>query len=96
MNAASSPGIGTAFLIMFNLLYFVMIVLLITLLIERIWVGWSRWIILPVVTISIAVFGFNPGLLLNIIEAVTGPFSLQGVLVITGFGILAGMAASSL
>jgi len=96
MNAVSSPGIGTAFLILFNLIYLVMIMMLISLFIDRIWIGRSRWIILPVVAFSLATFGLHPGLFLHLIEAVTGSFSLRGMLVITGFGILAGMATSSL
>ena len=96
MNDVSSPGIGTALLILFNLLYFVSIMLLISLFIERIWIGRSRWIILPVVTFSFAIFVIRPGLFLNILEAVTGSFSMRGMLLITGFGILAGMVMSSL
>jgi len=96
MNAVSSPGIGAALLILFNLLYFVLITLLVSLFIERIWIGRSRWIILPVISLSFAIFAFHPALFLRILETVTGPFSLRGILAITGFGILAGMAMSSL
>jgi hypothetical protein len=96
MNTVSSPGIGTALLILFNLLYFVSIMLLISLFIERIWIGRSRWIILPLVVISFMIFAIHPNLFLHILEAVTGSFSLRGMLSITGFGILAGMVMSSL
>ena len=96
MNAVSSPGISVALLILFNLLYFVLIMLLMSLFIERIWIGRSRWIILPLVTLSLIIFAIHPGLFLRILEAVTGSFSLRGMLEITGFGILAGMVMSSL
>jgi hypothetical protein len=36
MNGVSSPGIGTALLILFNLLYFVSVVLLMSISIERV------------------------------------------------------------
>jgi hypothetical protein len=96
MNAVSSPGISAALLILFNLLYFVIIMLVMSLFIERIWIGRSRWIILPVIALSFVIFAFYPGLFLRILETVTGPFSIGGILAITGSGILAGMAMSSL
>lgn len=96
MDTISSPGISAALLILFNLLYFVFIMLLMSLFIERIWIGRSRWIILPLVVFSIAIFALHPGLFLRILEAVTGSFSLGRILSITGFGILAGMVMSSL
>jgi len=91
-----SPGIGAAFLILFNLLYFVLIMLLVSLFIERIWIGRSQWMILPLIAISFTVFFLHPRLFLRIMEAVTGSFSISGLLVITGFGILSGMVMSSL
>ena len=96
MNTISSPGIGTALLILFNLQYFVFVTLLISLFIERIWIGRSRWIILPLAVFSIVIFALHPGLLLSLLEAVTGSFSLGRMLAITGFGILSGMVMSSL
>ena len=96
MNTLSSTGIGTALLILFNLLYFVMIMLLMSLFIERIWIGRSRWLILPLIVFSFTIFALHPGLFFRILEAVTGSFSLGGVLMITGFGILSGMVMSSL
>ena len=96
MNTVSSPGIGTALLILFNLLYFVAVMLLMSLFIERIWIGRSRWIILPVIAFSLVIFALHPGLFIRILETVTGPFSLRGMFAITGFGILAGMVMSSL
>jgi hypothetical protein len=96
MNAISSPGIGAAFLILFNLLYFVLIMILSSLFIERIWIGRSQWVILPFIAFSFALFFLHPRMFLHIIEAVAGPFSIQGILVVTGFGILAGMVMSSL
>jgi hypothetical protein len=96
MNAVSSPGISVAFLILFNLIYFVLIMLLISLFIEKIWIGRSRWIILPLVTLSLIIFAIHPSLFLRILEAVTGSFSLRGMLAVTGFGILTGMVMSSL
>jgi len=96
MNTLSSPGIGAAFLILFNLLYFVLIMNLVSLFIERIWIGRSQWLILPMIALSVAVFFVHPALFLHIIQAVTGPFSIQGVLVVTGCGILSGMVTSSL
>jgi hypothetical protein len=96
MNTVSSPGIGAALLILFNLLYLVLITLLVSLFIEKIWIGRTRWLILPVISLSIVIFAFHPGLFLRILETVTGPFSIGGILAITGFGILAGMTMSSL
>ncbi|ABC77678.1 hypothetical protein [Syntrophus aciditrophicus] len=96
MNAIASTGIGTAFLILFNLLYFVLIMNLVSLFIERIWIGRSQWIILPVIAVSLVVFYVYPTLFRHIIEAVTGPFSISGLLIVTGLGMLAGMLASSL
>lgn len=96
MNTLASPGISAAFLILFNLLYFVLIMMVVSLFIETIWIGPSQWLLLPVIALSFLVFLCKPGLLLRIVEAVTGSFSLQGMLVITGCGILAGMAGSSL
>ena len=96
MNVDSSPGIGIALLILFNLLYCVAITLLISLYIERIWIGRSRWIILPLVVFSIVIFAVHPGLFLSVLKAVTGSFSLGRMLAITGFGILSGMVMSSL
>jgi len=44
MNTISSPGISAALLILFNLLYFVFIMLLISLFIERIWIdSFASW-----------------------------------------------------
>lgn len=96
MNTVSSPGISTALLILFNLLYFVLIMLLTSFFIERVWSGRSRWIILPLVVFSIVIFALHPGLFLRMLETVTGLFSLRGMLVITGFGSLAGMVMSNL
>ena len=96
MNTVSSPGISTALLILFNLLYFVLIMLLTSLFIERVWIGRSRWIILPLVAFSIMIFALHPGLFLRMLEVVTGSFSFRGMLAITGFGSLAGMVMSSL
>jgi hypothetical protein len=96
MLTVSSPGIGSAFLILFNLLYFVGVMLASSLYIENIWIGRSRWIVLPILVISVVVFYFYPGLFLQILEGVVGPFSVNGILSVTGFGILAGMAMSSL
>ena len=96
MNTVSSPGISTALLILFNLLYFVLIMLLTSLFIERVWIGRSRWIILPLVGFSLVIFALHPGLFLRMLEVVTGSFSFRGLLTITGFGSLAGMVMSSL
>lgn len=96
MNTIAPQGIGTAFLILFNLLYFVLIMNLVSLFIERIWTGRSQWVILPLIAASLIVFYFHPRLFLRMIEAVTGPLSFSGMLIITGFGILAGMITSSL
>ncbi|MGA2330948.1 MAG: hypothetical protein ABSG75_04240 [Syntrophales bacterium] len=96
MNEVSSPGIGAALLILFNLLYFVAVVLLMSIFIERIWIGRSRWIILPVIAFSLVIFASHPGLFIGILTTVTGPFSLLGMFAITGFGILVGMVMSSL
>jgi hypothetical protein len=96
MNGVSSPGIGTALLILFNLLYFVSVVLLMSISIERVWIGRSRWVILPIIASSIVIFAFRPGLFIRMLTTVTGPFSLLGMFAITGFGILAGMVISSL
>lgn len=96
MNVVSSPGIGTALLILFNMLYFVLVMLLMSLFIENIWIGKSRWIILPLIVFSCTILALHPGLFLRILEAVTGSFSLHGMLAITGFGILSGMVMSSL
>jgi len=96
MNAISSPGISDALLILFNLVYFVMTMILTSLFVERIWIGRSQWLILPMIALSVAVFFVHPALFLHIIQAVTGPFSIQGVLVVTGCGILSGMVTSSL
>ncbi len=93
MNAISSPGIGDLFLILFNLLYFVLIMTLTSLFIERIWIGRTRWLILPLITLSFGLFFLKPSLIL---DAVAGPFSIRGMLVVTGCGILAGTAMSSL
>jgi hypothetical protein len=96
MNAVSSPGIGAALLILFNLLYFVAVMLLMSIFVERIWIGRSRWIILPLIACSLAIFAFHPILFMRILETVTGSFSIWGMFAITGFGILAGMLMSSL
>ncbi len=96
MNTLSSSGIGAALSILFNLLYFVSIALLVSLLVERIWIGKSRWIILPVILLSVALLFLHPGLLLQTLREVTGSFSVRGLLSITGLGILAGMILSSL
>ncbi|MGZ3596262.1 MAG: hypothetical protein ACXVAD_11885 [Syntrophales bacterium] len=96
MNTASSPGIGAALLILFNLLYFVAVMLLMSIFIERIWIGRSRWIILPLIAFSLMIFAFHPSLFPRILETVTGSFSIRGMFAITGFGILAGMLMSSL
>jgi uncharacterized membrane protein YqhA len=96
MNAVSSPGIGTALLILFNLLYFVTVMLLMSIFIERIWIGRSRWIILPVIAFLFIVFALYPRLFLRILQTVTGSFSIVRLFAITVFGILAGMVMSSL
>ncbi|MGO9138030.1 MAG: hypothetical protein ACLP9S_10475 [Syntrophales bacterium] len=96
MNAVSSPGIGAALLILFNLLYFVVVMLLMSIFIERIWIGRSRWIILPLIAFSLLIFAFRPSLFLKILETVTGSFSTRRMFTVTGFGILAGMLMSSL
>ncbi|WP_093883083.1 hypothetical protein [Syntrophus gentianae] len=83
-------------MILFNLLYFVLIMTLTSLFIERIWIGRTRWLILPLITLSFGLFFLKPSLFLYILGAVAGPFSIQGMLVVTGCGILAGMAMSSL
>ena len=96
MDPLSSPGIGAALSILFNLLYFVTIALLFSLLIERIWIGKSRWILLTLVLLSVAILFLHPGLLLQTLQEETGSFSMRGLLSITGLGILAGMIMSSL
>lgn len=96
MLTVSSPGIGTAFLILFHLLYFVGITLASSLFIENIWIGRSRWIVLPLLAITLVIFYFTPGLLLRLLEVVIGPFSVSGILSITAFEIIAGLAMSSL
>jgi len=95
MNSIFLPGIGTALLILFGLLYFVVVMVLSIIFIERVWTGQSKWLILPVVICSAVIFGFHPSLLLRILEAMIG-FSISGLFAVTGLGILAGMAASSL
>ncbi|MEN6330546.1 MAG: hypothetical protein ABFD57_01020 [Smithella sp.] len=95
MNSIFIPDIGIALLILFSLLYFVVVMVLTIIFIEQIWTGQSKWIILPVVVFSAVLFGFKPSLLLRLPETIAGlPF--LGFFVVTGFGILAGMAASSL
>lgn len=95
MNSIFIPGIGTALLILFGLLYFVVVTVLTIIFIERIWTGQSKWLILPVVVFSAVLFGFQPSLLLRLPETMAGIRCLE-FFVVTGFGILAGMAASSL
>ena len=95
MKSIFSPGIGTALLILFSLLYFVVVTVLTIIFIERLWTGQSKWLILPMVVFSAVIFGFHPSLLLRIPEAMSG-FPCSGLFVVTGLGILAGMAASSL
>ncbi|OPY82551.1 MAG: hypothetical protein A4E70_00711 [Syntrophus sp. PtaU1.Bin005] len=96
MNAISSPGISDALLILFNLVYFVMTMILTSLFIERIWIGRTQWLILPLIALSLCLFLLHPPLFLHILKAVTGPFSIQGLMVVTGFGVLSGMVMSSL
>lgn len=96
MNVVSSPGIGAALSIHFNLFYFVAVMLLMSIFIERIWIGRSRCIILPLIAFSLVIFAFHPTLFLRILETVTASFLIRGMFVITGFGILAGMLMSSL
>jgi len=96
MSSLFSPGGSAALSILCSLLYFVLIMVLTILFIERIWVGRSQWTIVPLVLFSFVLFGFHPALFLDILEAVTGFFSFRGMVVISGFGILAGMATSSL
>jgi hypothetical protein len=96
MSNFNSPEIITVLMILFNLLYFVLVMFLMSFFIEVIWIGRSQWIILPLVIFSLAALGFHPTLFLHNLEAVTGTVSFLGILVITGFAILAGMIASSL
>ena len=95
MNSIFLPGFGTALLILFGLLYFVVVTVGSIIFIERVWTGQSKWLILPVIISAAVVFGYHPSLFLRILEAM---FQLPclGLFVITGFGILAGMTASSL
>ncbi|MEQ8152727.1 MAG: hypothetical protein ABRQ30_04140 [Smithellaceae bacterium] len=95
MNSIFLPGIETAFLILFGLLYFVVVMVLSIIFIERVWTGPSKWVILPVVVFSAVIFGFQPSLLLRIFETMSG-LPCLGFLGVTGLGMLAGMAASSL
>ncbi len=92
----SSPDITDALLILFNLLYFVLILSITSLLIERIWLGWSRWIILPVVASALIVFPIYPRLIVRILQSLIGPFSLVNFFIITAMGVWAGMAITSL
>jgi hypothetical protein len=96
MSSVPSPTIGSALLILFNLLYFVMMMLVASLIIERVWIGRSRWITLPLVATSFLIFSLHPGLFLRILESVTDPFSFSGLVAISGFGILSGLVMSSL
>lgn len=95
MNSIFLPGIGTAFLILFGLLYFVVVMVLSIIFIERVWTGPSKWLILPVVVFTAIIFVFHPSLLLRFFETMSG-LPILGFLGITGLGMLAGMAASSL
>jgi hypothetical protein len=96
MITNSSPGIATALLILFHLMYFVTITLLSSLFIEKLWVGRSRWIIQPLAALSVTALAIYPGFILHIIKGLTASFSVSGILSITGFGILAGAVMSSL
>ncbi|MEN6375622.1 MAG: hypothetical protein ABFD75_12715 [Smithella sp.] len=95
MNSILLPGIGTAFLILFGLLYFVVVMVSSIIFIERVWTGQSKWIILPVVILSAVIFGFHPSIFLRIFETTSG-LPCSGLFAVTGLGILAGMAASTL
>lgn len=95
MNSIFLPGIGTAFLILFGLLYFVVVMVLSIIFIERVWTGPSKWLILPVVVFTAVIFVFHPSLLLRFFETMSG-LPILGFLGVTGLGMLAGMAASSL
>jgi len=95
MNSIFIPGIGTALLILFSLLYFVVVTILSIIFIERVWTGHSKWLILPIVISSAVVFGLQPSLVLHLPATMAG-LPCLGFFVVTGFGILAGMAASSL
>lgn len=96
MSNVNSLEIISVFGILFNLLYFVLVMFLMSFFIEVIWIGRSQWIILPLVILSLALLGFHPTLFIHILKTVTGTFSFSGILIITGLGILAGMIASSL
>ena len=96
MDNLFSSGINTALSILISLFYFVLVMLMTIIFLERVWTGPSQWAIVPVVLCSLALLGFHPSIFLIIIDAVTGFFSFQGVSVMTGVGILAGMASCSL
>lgn len=96
METAYTPGIGDALIILFNLLYFVGVMLASSLFIEHIWISRSKWVILPVIAMSILLFFCYPGLLEHILKGVVGPFTLKGILTVTGVGILSGMVMSGL
>lgn len=90
------PDITDALLILFNLLYFVLILSVTSLLIERVWLGSSRWVILPIVASAFIAFPVCPRLIVIILRSLIGPFSWLNFLIITATGIWAGMAVTSL
>ncbi len=96
MNAVSSPSIFDALQILFHLLYFIFVLSATSLVLEKVWIGPTRWTILPVIALSLTLFCIYPGLILRILNAVVGPFSPRSLLVMTGSGMLAGMAGTSL
>jgi hypothetical protein len=96
MDLMAVNGISDAIGILFHLLYFVLIMLAASVFLDRIWIGRSQWIVLPLIAASILIFSLYPGLLLRILGAVTGPVSVRSLAVIAGFGILAGMVMASL
>ncbi len=82
--------------ILFHLLYFVFILSVTSLFLERIWIGRTRWLILPVIALSLVFFSVYPGLILGVLHAMIGPTTARNFAIITGSGILAGMAGTSL
>ncbi|HPL64786.1 MAG TPA: hypothetical protein PK587_13570 [Syntrophales bacterium] len=96
MEQMAANGISDAIGILFHLLYFVLIMLGTSVFLDRIWAGRSQWIVLPLVAASILLFSVYPGLLLGILKSVTGPVSIGSLVVIAGFGVLAGMVMASL
>lgn len=99
MNTATSPGVPgimDAVQILFHLLYFVFVLSATSLFLEKVWIGRTRWIILPVIALSLVLFSIHPGLVPGILTAIIGPSTISNLAVITGSGILAGMVATSL